>query len=104
MALPTEHALRETLAFVRGPVPTNQYAYGTVDSYRGGVQHHGLLVSFPEPQDGALNDFGIQQSGGFVIEIADELEAGGTADWILLLEDGSALLTEDLGHFIQEFL
>jgi hypothetical protein len=99
MATPTEHATRAYEAFLRGPADLNTFAFGTVDAYRGGVQHHRGIVGFPEPVDNPLNDFGIQQGGGFAVEIADE----GANDWFLLREDGSFLLREDGSKFILEY-
>lgn len=100
MAAPISHGSREASAFLRGPVGVNTFALGTVEALRGGVQHRGLLISFPEPTDNPPNDFGIQQSGGFTVEIADE----GEEDWWLMQEDGSRfVLEDDSGVLIMEY-
>lgn len=100
MATPVEFAWREAQAFLRGPVGSNMFAFATTGVLRNGVQYAGLLVNFPEPQDNAVDDFGIQQGGGFTVEIADEAD---NADWILLTEDGSFFLLEDgTGRIILE--
>lgn len=92
MATPTEHAKRAYLAFLRGPVGTSTFCFGTVDEYRGGFQHHGQIAAFPEPADNPLSDFGIQEGGGFTVEISDEIEGDGVLDWFLLQPDGSRVL------------
>lgn len=97
MATPTDR--RDYAAFLRGPVATNTFAYGTVDDVRSGVQHHGLMGVFPEPADGNDDDFGIIAPGGFTVEIADE----GDDDWFLLAEDGSYILREDQTRIILEY-
>lgn len=100
MAFPTDHAWREYQAFLRGPVGFNSFAFGTVDAFRAGVQHLGLIITFPEPTENTSDDFGIQQSGGFTVEIADESD---DSDWYILQEDLSRILLEDLsGALIQE--
>lgn len=101
MATPTEHAWREYLAFLRAPVPSAMFRFGTVDEYRGGLQHIGQIATIPAPDDSALNDFGMLQSGGFTVEIADE---PANDDWYLLLEDGSRIVLEDgSGDLIMEY-
>lgn len=91
---------RDYEAFLRGPVNTNTFAYGTVDAFRAGVQHHGRMTVFPEPSDGGDDDeFGIVAAGGFNVEIADE----GDADWFLLWEDGSYILWEDQTRITSEY-
>jgi hypothetical protein len=100
MAIPTEHLSRAVQAFLRGPVGLNTFGFGTVDAYRGGVQHMGLMAEFPAPQDNPLNDFGIQTGGGFTVELMDE---PGTADWFLTLEDGYCLLAEDGSRLVMEY-
>jgi hypothetical protein len=100
MAIPTEHQSRAYHAFLRGPVGLNTFAFGTVDAYRGGVQHQALIAEFPDPEDNPLNDFGIQQGGGFTVEIVDE---PGTDDWLLTLEDGYFLLLEDGSRIVMEY-
>jgi hypothetical protein len=97
--MPTEHLRRDYEAFLRGPVATKTFAFGTVDAYRSGVQHHGLLAIFPEPSDGNDDDFGIVAPGGFTVEIADE----GDQDWFLLWEDGTYILWEDMTRIITEY-
>jgi hypothetical protein len=103
MAIPTEHAKRDYLAFLRGPVGTNSFAFGSVAEYRGGVQHHGLVAKFPEPGDNPMSDFGIQAGGGFTVEISDEIEGDGLLDWFLLQEDETYLLLEDNTRFAMEY-
>jgi hypothetical protein len=103
MAEPIDHGSRLYLAFLRGPVGPFTFCFGTQDEYRGGYQHYGQLAAVPEPADNALNDFGIQDRGGFTVEIADEPTDAGAADWYLLQEDGSRLLQEDLNRFAIEY-
>jgi hypothetical protein len=101
MPTPTEHAWRETWAFLRGPVGVDTFAFGTVDAYRNGVQHAPLLQEFPEPSDNSTDAFGIQAGGGFTVEIADELVDN---DWYLLQEDFSRIVLEDgSGALIMEY-
>lgn len=98
--MPDEHLRRDYAAFLRGPVATKTFAYGTVEDFRSGVQHHGLMAVFPEPADGNDDDFGVVAPGGFTVEIADE----GDADWFLLQEDESFLILEDgSGKIILEY-
>jgi hypothetical protein len=104
MATPTEAPKRDYLAFVRGPAGVNTVAFGTLDEPRSGVQHAGLILSFPEPSGGGLNDFGFQEASGFTVEIADEVEGGGTLDWYLLQEDvGRILLEDETGSLTMEY-
>jgi hypothetical protein len=101
MAIPTEHASREYLAFLRIPASVAMFRFGTVDQYRGGYQHFGLIAAVPSPDDSALNDFGLVMPGGFTVEIADE---PGNDDWYILFEDESRILLEDgSGDFIMEY-
>lgn len=100
MATPIEHAWREYAAFLRGPVGLNTFGFGTVDAYRAGVQHVGLLQVFPEPSDSSVDDFGIQRGGGFTVEIADEPD---DADWFWLWDDGSRILWDDGERIILEY-
>lgn len=98
MATPTDP--RDYATFLRGPVATKTFAFGTVEDFRSGVQHHQLLSVFPEPADGNNDDFGIIARGGFEVAIADE----GDADWFLLQEDESSLILEDgSGKIILEY-
>jgi hypothetical protein len=92
LATPTEHAKREYAVYLRGPVPSNAFAFSLVDAYRAGVQHLGRLAAIPEPADSMESDFGILVGGGFTVEIADE---EGTADWFLLFESGDRILLEN---------
>lgn len=98
MPTPVDHDSREVLAFLRGPVGVNTFCFGTIDAVRGGVQHHGLMVSVPEVADPPLDDFGITQSGGFQVEIADDEQR----DWFLLWQDGGYVLWEDLNRITME--
>lgn len=95
MATPTEHGKREYEAFLRGPVGLNTFAFGTIDAYRNGVQHQGLLAVVPEPADNPLDDFGIQEGGGFTVVISDEIDGAGELDWFLLQENGDRIILED---------
>jgi hypothetical protein len=103
MATPTEAAKREYFAFLRGPVGFNTFAYGTVDDERGGVSYQGLLAEFPAPVDNRSDDFGIQEGGGFTIEISDEVHENGEADWLVLDEAGDPLLDEELEFIIEDY-
>lgn len=103
MASPTDHTRREYLAFLRGPVGSTTFAFGSADEYRGGVQHLGQIASLPEPNESYAGDFGIQELGEFEVEIADEVYEGGVADWFLLLETGERLLQEDQYRFAMEY-
>lgn len=103
MASPTEHVRREYLAFLRGPVGTNTFAFGSADEYRGGVQHHGQMTAPPEPAESHANDFGFQEMGEFTIEIADEVYDEGVGDWFLLMESGERLLQENLDRLVMEY-
>ncbi len=102
MTTPTEHNSREYQAFLRGPVETDTFAFGTVEAYRGSRWHAPRLTIFPAPSDGLDGDFGIIGGGGFTVEIVDE---AGTADWYVTQEDGhSKILLEDgSGAVIQEY-
>jgi hypothetical protein len=100
MAAPPEHSSRSYRAFVRGPAGINTYAFGTVDEYRDGVQHIGLLADFPTPSDNAPDDFGILSGGSFTVELADQ-EAG---DENVLDEDGAPILDEDGTNIIEEYI
>ncbi len=91
MATPTEHAKREYEVFLRGPADVNTFAFGTVDAYRSSVQHLGLLSIIPEPVDNPLNDFGIQEGGGFTVEIVDDA----ATSWYWLWPDGTRITLED---------
>lgn len=97
MATPTDP--RDYEVYLRGPVGLDTFAFGTVDAYRGGMQHHGLMSMFPAPSENAVTDFGIMQGGGFTVEIADE----GELDWFLLWEDGSYILWTDQTRIISEY-
>jgi hypothetical protein len=104
MATPTTHDRREYEAFLRGPADLNAFAFGTVDAYRSGVQHHRQLAVIPEAADNPLSDFGIQAGGGFQVVIADELEGDGVLDWFLLMEAGAGyVLAEDGSKIILEY-
>lgn len=92
MAFPPEFLTRTVAAFLRGPVGDNTFRLATAEGVRNGIAYQGLLVRFPEPQDNAVDDFGIQKGGGFTVEISDELD---DADWVLLTEDGGFFLLED---------
>jgi hypothetical protein len=92
MAIPVEFSWREAQAFLRGPIGRNTFRFATSGIVRNALQYQGLLVDFPAPQDNAVDDFGIQQGGGFTVEIADESDE---SDWLLLTEDGSFFLLED---------
>lgn len=101
MPAPPEHADRNYNVLLRGPIGSFTFGFAIHETYRAGVQHAGLLADFPEPQDNASDDFGIQEGGGFTVEIADEM---GSADWFVLQENGSRILLEDgSGALIMEY-
>lgn len=43
---------------------------GTVESYRGGGWSVPCIAAFSDPADNALGDFGIQEGGGFSVDVA----------------------------------
>lgn len=98
--IPVESRGRVYKTYLRGPAPTWAFAFAGVDDYRAGREYRGLLVSFPEPEDNAGDDFGIQSGGGFTVEIADEAD---DTDWLWLWEDGSRILWEDGSRIVTEY-
>jgi hypothetical protein len=97
MPTPIESASREYQAFLRIPAGANAFAFGTVEAFRNGVWHQGLLSAVPEPADNSSGAFGIQTGGGFTVEIADE---SSDEDWFLLDENHELLILEDGSGFL----
>lgn len=101
MATPIESASRETQAFLRAPAGDNTYCLATVETVRNGLQYSGRILDFPAPQDNAVDDFGIQQGGGFTVEIADEPNDD---EWPILDQAGDFMQTNDgTGILVQNY-
>lgn len=67
--IPIEHAWREYEQYLRGPTSGILYYLGTVEALRAGQWHAKNISAFSEPSDSFGDDFGIQQGGGFTVEL-----------------------------------
>lgn len=72
---PIAHAVRNYLALLRGPVSTNAHTFASQEITRNGLAYKGLMTVFPEPASPGGGDFGIQEQGGFSVELADLSDA-----------------------------
>lgn len=66
---PVQHSWREYEQYLRGPMSGVVYRFGSVKAYRGGNWHTQNIAAFSEPQDNSANDFGIQEGGGFTVDL-----------------------------------
>jgi hypothetical protein len=67
--VPVAHDYRKYQQFLRGPLSGVVYRFGSVKAYRGGAWHTANIREFSAPQENALDEFGIQQGGGFSVEL-----------------------------------
>lgn len=61
---------REYEAFLRGPALAVTDRFGSVDRYRMGGQYLQALALLPAPQDAFRGEFGIQEEGQVIVELA----------------------------------
>ncbi|MGD9953463.1 MAG: hypothetical protein AB7S87_12875 [Burkholderiales bacterium] len=87
--LPLDHAWREYEQYLRGPVGGIVFRFGTVAGLRDGAWHTPNIQAFSSPVDNALGDFGIQEGGGFTVDLTSV--DGVAADFATV---GSALRNE----------
>lgn len=60
---------RELVALLRGPMPTPTQYLATQDFRRLDNWHVPMLAKLPEPSDAQKNDFGMQESGQFSVDV-----------------------------------
>lgn len=99
MPEPPELVGRDYDAFLRGPVGTDTFCFGTRAAWRNSLEHAPRLSVHPAPSDPGESEFGIVGAGTFKVEIADEDDV----DWFLEWPDGSFILWENLEQIVVEY-